>query len=200
MQRGRFATGWIALLACLIPASADAHMALQSGPFYAAVVHPWINVSSALLLVAVCLWQAQSVHRGDVLAVLAISVPLVVGALLGVRWGGFAPEAVSYGLTIVTGAVVAARLQPRAPIRLVVVALMALYGGVVAGSDAAADVGRFLPFATGTLVGALVVPAVIIGMLMERPQQVVQVGIRVVGSWICAAGIMLFVFALKAAA
>jgi hydrogenase/urease accessory protein HupE len=186
-----------ALAAAIVPAVATAHLQFGAAEFYGAVVHPWINLESGLILFALCLWVAQWLSEESFLPFGAIVVPLAAAALVGVVLRPRLPPPAAYACMIGVGALVAVRFRPPLMAGITLAACASAYAGLVAGTDAAPDVAAPLTFAGGVALGAFVFPLLVIGLLLPSRNRIVDVGTRILGSWIAAIGLMLFALALR---
>ena len=191
--------GLTAVVATVVaPTAVSAHMMFNSDEFYGGAAHPWINLESSLLLITACLWLVQWNRLGDPRPLIAFSTALIsgtaVGALLHLP---LPPPVLGYSLVMLAGLLVAGKLKIRRNASVSIVFVLCFYAGMTAGADAAVDVKSPLLFLSGVSIGAVLVPLIIAGMLVDRKSSLVIVGIRIVGSWVAAIGLMLLAFSLR---
>ena len=178
-------------IALLLPPVAEAHVAVQTYALLAGALHPWINQDSALLLAAVTLWIAQRARSSEISYWVANAVALSAGVGAGLAVGVAGPAWLSYAATVVVAVAVSARLLPPAVVWRALLALAALLAGYYAGVDAAAAVPSVAVFVLGVLAGGFVFPLSVAVLLANQQVRLVQVGTRVLGSWLAAIGLML---------
>lgn len=187
-----------AVLAAVVPASASAHMLWNTHAFYGAAADPWVFLESSLLLVAVCLWLAQWIPLGEIKPFITFSAALIVGSGTGALLHLHLPLAApGYGLAVLAGLLVAGNVKIGRKASLASVLIFCFYAGLNAGSDAAVDVRDPFIFLCGVTLSATVIPVIITGLLVDRKSPLVNVGIRIVGSWVAAIGLMLLAFSLR---
>ncbi|HEV3276545.1 MAG TPA: HupE/UreJ family protein [Terriglobia bacterium] len=179
----------------LWPTAVSAHPMPGVGDFYAGVLHPLTAIECLLPMIALGLLAGQQVRKSAILMLAAFPPGLTAGAALG----SFAPAPtvvgwINLGSMAVLGLLVAARrsLPP-----IVAVALSTVLGitiGVANGSELGSQVSayRFIP---GLALAGLFVVAYGIGSVRALRPPWLQIGFRVLGSWIAAVGIL--VLALK---
>ena len=188
---------FLALTTAILPTVAQAHVGVQAVELVAGALHPWINIESALVLAGLLLWLAQNATSTD-------NKPFVVHGLalaMGVAGGLFlripTPPWLIYSIALGSGLCVSCRLMPRPIPGLIAVGSAALLAGYYAGADAASDVKAPLVFLLGAMAGGFAIPLSIAVLLGERRSRTVQIGIRVLGSWLSAVSLMLFVLRLR---
>ena len=165
--------------------------------FFGGMIHPWINLESALILFALSLWVAQWLEQGDLLPLGILAGGVSVGAGLGICLQLPPLPWVAFLLAMTCGLSVAANLSFHRTLAVAALMVVTLYAGYVAGVDAAPDVNKPLLFLGGVLVGGFVIPLFVVGGLANRKEKWIQIGIRIVGSWIAAVGLMLLALSMK---
>jgi len=180
-------------LLCL-PAPAQAHGSLAVGDFYTGMLDPLLHFESLLLVLVLALWAGQLAQR------LAWQLPLgfVLAALLGTAAGllGYAPVLGSAPLRLALlalGLLVAARL--RLPVALAVPAAVVLgfAEGQQIGFDPQRAIARPGLFLAGLGVGLGLVFFHIVTRLVRYRPFWLQIGVRVLGSWMAAAALLVLV-------
>ncbi len=191
---------FLALTAALLPAAAQAHVGVQIVALIAGALHPWINLDSALLLTGLSLWLAQTATSTDNKYFVIVGLALTTGVAGGLFVQLAAPLWLIYGVALGAGLCVSFNFKPRPipwPIPwLIALGAAALLAGYYAGADAAADVAAPTMFLLGVLASGLVVPLSIAVLLGERRSRIMQIGIRILGSWLSAISLMLLALRL----
>lgn len=188
----------VALIAVAAPGSAHAHSAVKGlGSFYQGLLHPFLLPAHLLILVGLGLYLGQRPPL-PVRLILAWFLPLTVAALT-IATLGAVPElstALLFGIALVIGLLVAAaRELPREALYAVTAA-----GALAVGMDSGLPAGSL----TSTLVMGLGNVIGIVGCVLNiafyaslcKPRWL-QIGIRVVGSWIAAVAVLAIAFALR---
>ncbi len=199
MSRGALRTG-LAALALLAPAGpAAAHGTLEGvGAFYAGLLHPLLVPAHLLLLLGLGLRVAQ---RGRAAAPAALAGWLFgLGLGLGIVLAGAGPsEAPLPALAL--AAALGLLLAAAAPLPVAAGAALAALAGLALGLDsdpgAAADPGGRPLQLAGTAVGASTLVLLVGGALVERRPAWLALGLRVAGSWIAAAALMVLALGLR---
>jgi urease accessory protein len=186
-----------ALLVCasvlcwLDPAPAFAHGSLSIGEFYSGMLHPLLHFETVLPTLALALWAGQ-LRDAD-----AWRLPLVflTAALLGALAGIFE---VDLGLgrsllllsMLVLGLLVAARQRLPAAVALTLALVFGLYSGQLNTYAPGEAIERPFLFLTG-LAATLGLILFHVGTRVHRYRAFwMQTGVRVVGSWIAATGLL----------
>ncbi|KPC50560.1 HupE/UreJ family protein [Amantichitinum ursilacus] len=185
----------IALLLC--PGLAQAHAAfVGAGDFYAGALHPLTSPEHLLLLLVFGLLLGQQGRASLGLAWFALSA--LAGALLADRVGVDAGSGVLL-LALLGGAALAvARPLPRLALWALVVAAGALYG--LANGAAREGQMALYPFTAGVVLVAFLALAYLLQAaqrLWNLPVSWVKVGVRVLGSWTVAIGLMVLALAAR---
>lgn len=187
-----------AVIAAVMPCAASAHMLWNTHEFYGAAADPWVFLESSLLLIAVCLWLVQWIPLGEIKPFIAFSAALIVGSGAGALLHLHLPlTAPGYAMAMLAGLLVAGNVKIGRRASLASVLIFCFYAGLNAGSDAAVDVRDPFIFISGVTLSATVIPILITGLLVDRKSPLVNVGIRIVGSWVAAIGLMLVAFTVR---
>lgn len=181
----------------MLPAVSQAHVSVQSAELLAGALHPWITPDSALVLVGLALWLAQNSAATELSPFVALALGLAAGVASGLFLPFVAPAWLVFFLALAAGLCVGTEVRPVAAIMLPTVGGVALMAGHYAGADAAADIKYPLAFLAGALAGGLVFPLTLVVLLPGRRPRVVQIGIRVLGSWLAAIALMLLALRLR---
>lgn len=179
------------LLAAAAPAAA--HGTIEGvAPFYGGLLHPLLVPAHPLLLLALGLVLAQGGRAAAPRALGLWVLGLALGLVARARWA--APEAVALAplaLAAGIGLLVAAAAPPRGPLA----AALAGLAGLALGLDS--DPAGSWPALAGTGLGASGVLLLVAGGLVDRRAAWLAIGIRVAGSWIAAAALMVLALALR---
>lgn len=195
--RRRFKPLW--LLAFLAwPTEALAHGSIAIGDFYAGLIHPVSHTEQALAVLAAGLLIGQMTAGLAWPAARAFFASVLAGSVLGLLDLGLPWYAVVVTLSLVMlGSLVA--LQARLPAKLA--SAVCLFFGLAVGYANGAQMLENLKMPIFYLGGLMVC----VGLMLLYSSQVVrrfrapwsQVGVRVVGSWIAAAGVLMLAIQLK---
>jgi hydrogenase/urease accessory protein HupE len=184
----------------LAPGPARAHGATDVGDFYAGLAQPLYHLESLLLLLALGLFAGQAPPERRYAAPLAFAAATLVGAaaaLLGLELPG-AVWAVRAG-SLVCGLAVAARLAPGLGVFAAAGLVFGLGQGHYAALGDRAELARPALYALGLALGPLVTSGWLI-LVAERARAFwMQVGLRVVGSWIATIALLVCALALASA-
>jgi hydrogenase/urease accessory protein HupE len=175
-----------------------AHGSLAMGEFYAGLLQPVLHFESLLPILALALWAAQ--QSAPLLwqlpvAFAAAALAAAGAALLGLAVPGAAQ--VQSAAMLGFGALVAGRLRLPAAIGLSLAAIAGFAQGSAGTFGEPAAAARPGLYALGFALG--------LGLLLFHVENLavrvrafwLQVGIRVVGSWIAAVGVLISVLALR---
>ena len=201
-RRARFArhTGWLVLgvAGCLVPASAEAHTALQGvGSFWSGVAHLLTSLDQLGFLLGLAIWTSFQDRRFDARVIAAAFGAVLAGAWAG---GGFG-EAGRIDLTAAAAAsMTAVGLAGAMRLRVGPAPLLglALAGGLVGGA-ASADATTGLSLALFSLGGSIAAASVLsYGLLAGRRLEAEwgHIARRAGASWIAAIGLMVLAFSL----
>jgi hydrogenase/urease accessory protein HupE len=188
---------FLALLCSATPA--EAHGNANLGDFYAGLFQPFFHFEFLLGALAIALWSTQqsggtpfAICAGFAGAVLAGGIT----ALLGQN-----PAAAAWGPRIamlIGGPLVAARVSvPLAAGIALAVATGLAYGNAATGAELS-QIARPLLWTLGLGSGAGLLGAYANAATQRFPAFWMQVGVRVVGSWIAAIGLLVTVMSTRA--
>ena len=185
----------MALVAC--PGMAHAHSPIAGiGTFYAAMLHPLAVPGHALVIVGLSLafgQQGRSAAR--------LGLPVLLGAFaagLGAAmvWAPFAPPQTAL---LLLAAVIGAAVTVAAPLPLWLVGAASTVSGLAMGLDSAPDpantTGTLLA-AGGLSLGIAIISMVIAGTSLTLDNAWMRIGLRIVGSWIVAASVLVLALLL----
>ncbi len=179
-----------ALIAGLWPAVASAHPIQGVGDFYSGMLHPLLALEQILPMIALSLLAGQQERRfaAGVLGVFP-------GALIAGACAALLRTPPAFLVATITASMVGlgllvaiSRPLPRTPLFALAAALGACEGMLV-GAEATDGVAawRFIP---GACLAALLVLAYGIGLVRRLRAPWTRIAVRVAGSWLAAAGIM----------
>jgi hydrogenase/urease accessory protein HupE len=182
------------LLVCfawLFPAIAQAHLVTTGfGTFYDGMAHLALTPADWLMVLGLGLWAGLSGAPAGRAVLLALPAGWLAGELIGQLWpaGGEWPVlmVLSFGLA---GAGVAADWKLSPP---VIVCLAVAFGALHGYVDGATMTGSrtwlgLIGIASAVFVMATLLPAIVVSL---RPRWT-RIGVRVVGSWIVASGLLM---------
>lgn len=182
------------------PVGAWAHSPMPGmGSFYNGVLHPAVVPAHLLCLLALGLFIGQQPRQQDGLA-----VPLMLaGTALGVLLAAWLPgpawlEQGALAWALLLGGLVAARPALSRLVRQGVVALAATWVGLDSGPDALQGAPRALALA-GTALGMVMLTTwtlMLADWVATRASAWPSVALRVLGSWIAAASLLVLTLAL----
>jgi urease accessory protein len=180
------------------PTEALAHGSIAIGDFYSGLLHPVSHTEQALAIVALGLLAGQMSAEVSWPTARAFVVSVLAGSVLGLLDLGLSlsPLVVTLSL-VVLGALVAVRVELPAKLTVGLALFFGLSVGYANGSQMLANL-RMPVFYVGGLT-------VCVGLLLLYSVQVVrrfrtfwfQTAVRVLGSWIAAAGVLMLAFQLK---
>jgi urease accessory protein len=190
-----------AVIAAFWPAVAEAHSPIKGlGTFYNYMLHPLLVPAHALLLVALALMLGQQGRESAGTAIFLFALSLVAG--LAVSSAGIdaslGEPLLLAGSLVVGGTVSLGRRLPR----IAVLALAAI-AGLAIGLDSAAETSgtrdTVLAYA-GLTTGILYLATVVCGLTVGLLEHWQRVAVRIAGSWIVAASVMVLALMLTAPA
>ena len=176
-----------------------AHGSMAMGELYAGLLQPVLHFGSLLPILALALWAAQ---QGAPLlwqlpvAFAAAALAAACSALLGFALPGAA--LVQSAAMLGFGGLVAARVRLPAVPALALAALAGLAQGSVGTFGEPAAAARPLLYVLGFALGLGLLLFHVENLAVRAQAFWMQVGIRVVGSWIAAVGVLISVLALRA--
>jgi urease accessory protein len=190
----------LTLAALLLPAVAHAHLVSTGlGPFYDGLSHFVLTPEDLLPALALALLVGLNGARAGRGALFALPAAWLAGGLAGLAW----PTAASIpALTIVSflalGAMVAADLRLRFAWTVGLAVLLGVLNGYLNGSAMAAS-GLGLPGLAGIVSALFVTLALAAAGVVAQRAPWARIAVRVAGSWIAAAGVLLLGWSLRAA-
>ncbi len=179
-----------------LPAVAAAHPIKGVGDFYAGMLHPLTALDFILSWIALALFAGQQGRRASLLTLAIFPLALLAGACLALL---IQPPAwiaeVDLVAIPVLGLGVASALTCPVALTITLAAAVGLLHGLANGSEITASISawRFIP---GLAAAAILVLTYGIGVVRSLEKPWTRIAIRVVGSWIAAAGIMVCAFKL----
>jgi urease accessory protein len=189
------AAGLALLILLCLPAAVAAHPMKGVGDFYSGMLHPLTALEFLLSWIALALFAGQQGRKAALLTLAIFPFALVLGASLGavLPSPAWLPVMNLVLIPILGLAVVLAISFPSAAIASLV-AVVGLLHGLANGAEITAPVSpwRFIP---GLATIAVLVLAYGIGLVCSLHKPWTRIAVRVAGSWIAAAGMM--VCALK---
>ncbi len=179
----------------MLPASAEAHVALQSmGSFWSGVAHLLTSLDQVCFLIGLAIWMSFLERRLDTRVIGLVFAGIFVGAAADPD-GRFALGGIVAVLMVVVGLAGAARIRASG----IAVLGLASVGGIIAGA-ASASGATGLSLALFSLGSAIAGASVLsYGLLGARHVDVEwgRIGLRAVASWIGAAGLMLLALSVS---
>jgi urease accessory protein len=186
----------LAILICLAPSNADAHMVWAGGgAFWAGFLHPLTALDEICFLVSLSIWSTFNEPSTRVWVLGTIGAVTTAAAVI-LWWSGQELSTIPAMATlmIVTGLGGATRFK----VQSVVLVPLAAIGAWFIGSETGQAVGGLSP--VGFIIGASLSPTMLFLYLLmglERLKSEWQsIASRAVASWIAAIGIMMLTFEL----
>lgn len=187
MSGRRSALALLLLMAC---AGARGHSPVQGiGHFYGGMLHPLVVPAHLMTLLVVGLWLGQRWPQASpVLGALLAALPVGLLASAGAEWPGL-----DLALLAIAAAVGGAVASAHGPVPRALPVVLAALAGLLLGLDSSptglAAVPRWL-FIAGTWLGVLMCLACVIVLCQAAQRPWMQVGLRVVASWVVAAAVL----------
>lgn len=190
-----------ALAAILLPAGAApaaAHGTLEGvASFYAGLLHPLLVAAHLLLLLGLGLLLARAGRTAAPSSLAAWLAGLLGGLGLVATGAGLAGSTLPpLALAAAQGLLLAAALTPPRGLLAALAAASGLALGLDSEPGPAAANERLLQLA-GTGLGSSAFLVLVAGALVDRSGPGFRIGIRVAGSWIAAAALMVLALALR---
>jgi urease accessory protein len=184
---------------CLQPAPARAHGSLAVGDFYTGMLHPFLHFETVLPLLALALWSGQlGAARAWRLSLVFLGGALV-GAVAGMSEIDATPaRSLLRPSMLVLGLLVATRGRLPAWLAIGLSLCFGIQQGQVNTYDPEEQIRRPLLFLTGLGSSIGLVLFHVVTRVVRYRAFWVQTGVRVLGSWIAATGLL--VLALEWAA
>jgi urease accessory protein len=194
MKQFASASGQALLIALLLPAVAGAHPIKGVGDFYAGMLHPLSALEFVLPWIALALFAGQQGRKTALLTLGIFPIALMSGAALALTMQ-IPPWAAALNLAMIPllGLAVAFAYSWPSPLTVALLVVAGLLHGLANGGEitAAMSACRFI---LGLGCAAILVLAYGIGFVRSLNQPWTQIAVRVAGSWIAAAGIMVCAF------
>lgn len=182
--------------ACLIPAAAEAHTAIQGiGSFWSGVVHLLTSLDQLAFLLGVAIWTSFLASRYDAAMLGAAFAAVLIGTIFGsVTGNNFNLSVVMAAFILAAGLAGALRLRLGAAPVLALASAGALVVGM-AGAEATAGLSAAL-FASGSSIAAACVLSY--GLLAARSLETEwgRIARQAGASWIAAIGLMILALSL----
>jgi urease accessory protein len=193
---------WVWLLAAglLLPAAARAHLVSTGlGPFYDGLSHFVLTPEDLLPALALALLVGLNGAHAGRATLFALPAAWLAGGLVGLAWPTVSAIA---ALTIVSflvlGAMVAADLKLRPAWSVALSVLLGVLNGYLNGS-AMAGARLGLAGLAGIVSALFVVVALAAALPVALRAPWARIAVRVAGSWVAAAGLLLLGWSLRAA-
>jgi urease accessory protein len=193
----------LALAVAALAAPADAHGTLPGGGgFYAGALHPFLAWEHFLLLLALGALLGRQPHRPGQAALIGLAVALGTGLALGGAGVALPAGSGILAAAALTGAALAAGLPVPGP----ALALLAAGCGLAIGVDSgvpqpagAAAATVYAPYA-GVFVGVFLIALNAMTLASVACRSPYTIAVRVAGSWITAAAVMVLALHFRAGA
>ncbi|MDB5851146.1 MAG: hypothetical protein JWP29_4898 [Rhodoferax sp.] len=195
----------LAAAALLTAASAArAHGAVDGvNSFYAGLLHPFQNLPHLLLLVGLGIWLGQRQPLKIGLPMLACAVGAALGLLLTTPLAGpFRVPAPSpgwlIGAALCVGVLIASSLGAPGWLRAAIAGVAGMAVAFDSGVDGTPPIGTLALMLAGTwaIIVVLVANVAYYVSLVPRVKWL-QIAVRIVGSWLAAASVLVLAFYLK---
>jgi len=181
-----------AVLLLLSPATLFAHPMQGVGDFYAGMLHPLTGIEWVLPIVALSLHVGQQGRETALYAIVVFPIALAGGAVVGVVSSSASPapaEIANICLMAALGLLVAWAGKMPLQLSVVAAALLGLTVGFANGTELTPVTSAYR-FITGLAVVGLLLISYGFGFVRWLKSPWTKIGIRVVGSWIAAVGIL----------
>jgi len=193
---------WLALLATglLLPAAAHAHLVSTGlGPFYDGLSHFVLTPEDLLPALALALLVGLNGARTGRTTLFVLPSAWLAGGLAGLAWPTMASSsALTVASLLILGAMVAADLWLRLAWSVALAVLLGLLNGYLNGSAmAGAKLG--LTGLAGIVSALFVIVALAAALVVAQRAPWARIAVRVAGSWVAAAGLLLLGWSLRAA-
>jgi urease accessory protein len=173
------------------PTASEAHSPIPSiGALYGGLLHPFLVPSQLMLLLAVNLAVGSSgrapARLGSIAIIVGLSVGLVFGAPLPIA-------ALSAKILLVAALACAIPVIFAATLGPSVAFVCSCLAGLLVGLDSAPESGPFGPVllaSVGTFIGGALLTLIVLALSVSVTRDWQRIGIRVLGSWIAAASIL----------
>ena len=197
--RVRAACGFAAAIGFLVavcPAIVDAHLnSTGLGPIYDGALHLLLSPEDLVPALALALLAGLRGPRYGRVALFALPAAWLLGGFAGIAAGHAGSTVAAVGSFLLLGALVAT--DARVSLTLLTALTIAL--GLIHGYANGAGMGP-LDVGTAALIGLaatlFVVTALVVGFVVQLRQPWTRIGVRVLGSWVAASGLLMLGWAL----
>ncbi|MBS0393844.1 MAG: hypothetical protein JSR54_04415 [Proteobacteria bacterium] len=190
------AAGAFAGAVLLVPATAAAHVAVQTVALLSGAVQPWAIGDSAALLGASALWLAQGASATAIRLYVVTGAALALGAGAGLAAPSALPAPWLYLPALAIALAVCTRRRPPDATWLLVLGATSVLAGYRAGADAVGGVAAPLAFTGGVFLGGLAMPLAVGVLLGQQSNPIVAIATRIIASWLAALSAMMLAFNL----
>lgn len=182
----------LAFAAAVAAPPAEAHLVETGfGAFYDGVAHVVLTPADLLLVLALALLAGQRGTAAARYALFALPLAWLAGGLLGTRW----PDAGASSLwTTLTFLLAGALVALDAKVRDAGIAVLAVLAGLAHGFANGATMGAFAGGGLalgGAVTAVFCVIAILAAEVSALPAGWPRIAVRVAGSWIAAAGLLM---------
>jgi len=176
----------------LLAAPAQAHLVETGfGAFYDGMVHLWVTPADLLLVIAVALLAGQRGTQAARWTLFAVSLAWLAGGLLGASFS--IESTLPYWTTLtfgIAGALVALSVGLSAAVTAFLGAVAGGLHGVVNGASLAPGGASLLGLA-GVVTAVFCLIAILAAQVVTLRAAWSRIAVRVAGSWITAAGVLM---------
>ena len=201
MISGRHPTPRLALAALLcLPGLSHAHSSVAGmNSFYGGLLHPLLTLPHMLVLLGLGLWLGQQPPLRLKAPMLAFATGCAAALLLTTRVT-IPPASQNLVMAVALGCGILVAASARLPLRLR--AAVAAVAAIAVALDSGVDGAPTVLATTLTLLGTWISTAVLVANVayytsLCPPRQWVQIALRIAGSWMAAASVLVLAFALK---
>jgi hydrogenase/urease accessory protein HupE len=191
---------WVLIAVGLLPAAAQAHLVSTGlGPFYDGLSHFVLTPEDLLPALALALLVGLNGARAGRTALFVLPAAWLAGGLAGLAWPTTASvPALTIASFLVLGAMVAGDIRLRLAWSIALAVLLGLVNGYLNGSAmAGAKLG--LAGLAGIVSALFVAVALAAALAVAQRAPWARIAVRVAGSWVAAAGLLLLGWSLRAA-
>jgi urease accessory protein len=193
---------WVRLLAAglLLPVAAQAHLVSTGlGPFYDGLSHFMLTPEDLLPALALALLVGLNGARAGRTTLFVLPAAWLVGGLAGLAWPTTTTvPALTIASFLLLGVMVAADIRLKLAWSVGLAVLLGLVNGYLNGSAmAGAKLG--LAGLAGIVPALFVVVALAAALAVAQRAPWARIAVRVAGSWVAAAGLLLLGWSLRAA-
>lgn len=185
------------VLAMLLPVPAHAHIGFAANNLYLGMLHPLMHLATLLPVIALSLWFSRWPRAGLAPLAAAYLASGALGAALAVQLVELPDlSGLLLPLAILIGLLVALDWVPPRRTGLVLVALAGAAIGFEGVAQVKADLIDPLLYVSGLLLVLGLVPLHLTGLLHGREHLWIRTGVRIAGSWIATAVLLVLALAL----